>query len=65
METGRRKGWRRVNEPTLQAFLLLQWLTMSNQSEQCRTMRNAADIAGGCTSGIERLRHRDNDVEVI
>jgi hypothetical protein len=56
---------RRGNEPTLQAFLLLQWLTMSNQSEQCRTMRNAANIAGVCTSGIDGFAHRDNDVEVI
>jgi hypothetical protein len=57
METGQGKGLaRRVNEATLQAFLLLQWLAMSNQSEQCRTMRNAANIAGFCTSGIERLR---------
>jgi hypothetical protein len=56
---------RRVNETTLQAFLLLQWLTVSNQSEQCRTMRNAANIPGFCTSGIDGFAHRDDDVEVI
>jgi hypothetical protein len=56
---------RRGNEPTLQAFLLLQWLTMSNQSEQCRTMRNAANIAGSARPGLNGFAHRDNDVEVI
>jgi hypothetical protein len=56
---------RRGNEPMLQAFLLLQWLAMSNQTEQRRTIRNAAKAAEFGTSGLNGFAHRDNDVEVI